>query len=107
MAGPDGRIFWFNRRWYEYTGTTPDQMEGWGWQSVHNPHVLPKVLERWQQSIVSGEPFDMVFPLKGADQQFRPFLTRVSPLRDQEGRIRYWCGTNTDISEKPTPLPRC
>ena len=99
MARPDGYIFWYNRRWYEYTGTTPDQMEGWGWQSVHDPVQLPKVLERWKGSITSGEPFDMVFPLKGADQQFRPFLTRVNPLRDEQGRILYWFGTNTDISE--------
>ena len=100
MARPDGHIFWYNRRWYEYTGTTPEQMEGWGWQSVHDPETLPKVLDRWQGSIASGEPFDMVFPLKGADRQFRPFLTRVNPLRDERGRILYWFGTNTDISEQ-------
>jgi PAS domain S-box-containing protein len=99
MARPDGHIFWYNRRWYEYTGTTPGQMEGWGWQSVHDPGVLPHVLDRWKGSIGSGEPFDMVFPLKGADGEFRPFLTRVNPLRDEEGRILYWFGTNTDISD--------
>lgn len=99
MARPDGHIFWYNRRWYEYTGTTPEQMEGWGWQSVHDPDVLPSVLERWKASLASGEPFDMVFPLKGADGQFRPFLTRVNPLRDEKGRILYWFGTNTDISD--------
>ena len=99
MARPDGHIFWYNRRWYEYTGTTPDQMEGWGWESVHDPEVLPKVLMRWKASLANGEPFDMVFPLKGADDKFRPFLTRVNPLRDQEGRVLHWFGTNTDISE--------
>ena len=99
MARPDGHIFWFNRRWYEYTGTTPEQMEGWGWQSVHDPEVLPAVLERWKGSIASGEQFDMVFPLKGADETFRSFLTRVNPLRDEHGRIVYWFGTNTDISD--------
>ena len=99
-ARPDGHIFWYNRRWYEYTGTTPAEMEGWGWQSVHNPEVLPKVLERWRGSIASGEPFDMVFPLKGADGQFRPFLTRVNPLRDQDDRVLFWFGTNTDVSEQ-------
>ncbi len=99
MARPDGHIFWYNRRWYEYTGTMPEQMEGWGWQTVHDPNELPKVLERWQGSIASGEPFDMVFPLKGADDTFRPFLTRVNPLRDEKGRTLYWFGTNTDISD--------
>lgn len=99
MARPDGDIFWYNRGWYEYTGTTLDQMEGWGWTSVHDPDVLPQVLERWKGSIASGEPFEMVFPIRSADGEFRSFLTRVNPLRNDEGRILYWCGTNTDISE--------
>jgi PAS domain S-box-containing protein len=98
MARPDGYIFWYNRRWYEYTGTTPEQMEGWGWQTVHDPQALPRVMERWKVSLASGEPFDMVFPLRGADGQFRPFLTRINPLRDETGPVLYWFGTNTDIS---------
>jgi PAS domain S-box-containing protein len=100
MARPDGHIFWYNRGWYDYTGTTPSQMEGWGWQSVHDPAALPKVLENWKASIATGEPFEMVFPLRGADGRFRPFLTRVNPLRDEAGRILHWFGTNTDISEQ-------
>ena len=99
IARPDGSIFWYNRRWYEYTGTTPEQMEGWGWQSVHDPDVLPEVLGRWKHCIATGEPFEMVFPLKGADGEYRPFLTRVNPLRDADGRILYWFGTNTDIGD--------
>ena len=99
MARPDGHIFWYNRRWYEYTGTTLEQMEGWGWQSVHDPNILPKVVERWNRSITTGEPFDMVFPLKAADGQYHPFLTRINPLRDETGSILYWFGTNTDITE--------
>lgn len=100
MAKGDGYIFWYNRRWYEYTGTTPQQMEGWGWQRVHDPDMLPQVLERWQASIATGDPFDMEFPLRGADGQFRWFLTRVMPLKDAEGRVVRWFGTNTDISER-------
>jgi len=100
MAEPDGFIFWYNRRWYEYTGTTPKEMEGWGWQSVHDAEMLPAVLERWQASIRTGEPFEMEFPLRrGADLTFRWFLTRVVPLRDSNGRIVRWFGTNTDIEE--------
>ena len=54
MAQPDGFIFWYNKRWYEFTGTTPEQMEGWGWQSVHDPEMLPMVMERWKASIATG-----------------------------------------------------
>jgi PAS domain S-box-containing protein len=100
MANPDGWIYWYNRRWHDYTGTTPEQMEGWGWQSVHDPDILPQVLERWKASLASGEPFEMVFPLRGADGVFRPFLTRVQPLCDDAGRIARWFGSTTDISEQ-------
>ena len=100
IAHPDGYIYWYNERWYAYTGTTPEQMEGWGWQSVHDPEVLPKVLEQWNASIATGQMFDMEFPLRGADGIFRPFLTRVLPLKDANGNILQWFGTNTDVTER-------
>ncbi len=100
MAEPDGYIYWYNKRWYEYTGTTPKDMEGWGWQSVHDPDVLPQVMEGWQASLKTGKPFDMSFPIKGADGKFRMFLTRVMPVKDQTGKLVHWTGTNTDISEQ-------
>ena len=96
-AKGDGYIDWYNARWYEFTGTTPEAMQGWGWQSVHHPETLPKVLARWQASIATGEPFEMTFPLRGANGQFRQFLTRVSPVRDAEGTVVRWFGTNTDV----------
>ncbi len=98
MAYADGNIFWYNKKWFEYTGTTLAEMQGWGWQSVHDPEELPKVLNKWQASIKTGEPFEMVFPLKGADGKFRQFLTRVLPVLDSENKIYRWFGTNTDIS---------
>lgn len=100
IADPDGWIYWYNNRWYEYTGTTPDQMEGWGWQSVHDPQLLPDVLFRWKHSIATGQPFEMVFPLKGADGIYRPFLTRVQPVRDATGVITRWVGSNTAVAEQ-------
>lgn len=96
-ARGDGYITWYNRRWYEYTGTTPQEMEGWGWQSVHDKKMLPQVLERWKGSIATGHPFEMEFPLRGADGVFRTFLTRVQPVKDAHGRAVRWFGTNTDI----------
>ena len=100
MAEPDGSITWYNSRWYEYTGRTPLEMQGWGWERVHDPVVLPRVNERWRHSLQTGEPFEMTFPLRGADGSFRPFLTRVVPLRDEQGRIVRWFGTNTDVAQQ-------
>jgi len=99
MAEADGSIFWYNQRWYDYTGTTAQEMAGWGWQSVLDPKILPKVLEQWRSSLATGKPFEMEFPLRGADGRFRWFLTRVNPLPDSQGRIVRWFGTNTDIEE--------
>jgi PAS domain S-box-containing protein len=99
MAHADGYIHWYNRRWYEYTGSTPQEMEGWGWQRVLDPQYLPEVLERWHASIATGIPFGMEFPLRAADGQFRMFLTRVVPLNGEEGQVVQWFGTNTDMEE--------
>ncbi len=100
IAHPDGYIYWYNERWYSYTGTTLEQMEGWSWQSVHDPEVLPKVLEQWKASLATGQVFDMEFPLRGADGTFRSFLTRVLPLKDAAGNILQWFGTSTDVTER-------
>jgi PAS domain S-box-containing protein len=99
MARADGFIFWYNQRWHDYTGTTPEQMDGWGWQSVHDPALLPTVLEKWREAIATGRPFEMEFPLRGADGRFRRFLTRVQPSRDAQGNVVQWFGTNTDVDE--------
>lgn len=100
MADANGYIFWYNKRWHEYTGTTPAEMEGWGWQSVHDPSVLPDVLNKWKASIATGEPFEMTFPIKGADGKFRQFLTRVVPVFNEESKITKWFGSNTDITSQ-------
>lgn len=98
MARADGYINWYNRRWHDYCGSTPDQMEGWGWQSVHAPDELPRVMEAWTHSIAQAEPFEMTFPLRGIDGVFRPFLTRIVPVRDDSGEIKRWLGVNTEVT---------
>jgi PAS domain S-box-containing protein len=99
-AEPDGYIFWYNQRWYDYTGTTREQTKGWDWQSIHDPEFLPKVLECWKVAIAEGTPFEMEFPLRAGDGSFSMFLTRVLPLKDANGQVLRWFGTNTDISER-------
>ncbi len=100
IAGPDGYIYWYNQRWYHYTATTPEEVAGWGWQSVHDPKVLPQVMARWKESIATGRPFDMVFPLRGANGEYRQFLTRIEPVKNCAGNVVQWFGTNTDITEQ-------
>jgi PAS domain S-box-containing protein len=99
IAKPDGYVYWYNKRWYEYTGTKPEEVRGWGWESVHDPEVLPKVVKRWKEFVKIGKPGEMTFSIKGADNVFRPFLTRIEPLKGAHGKIHHWVGTSTDITE--------
>lgn len=97
IADGEGKSLWFNQGWYLYTGKTFEQLQGSGWQSLHDPKILPDVLKRWQDCIRNGVPFEMEFPLLGADGGFRWFLTRITPVRDLQGKISRWLGTSTDI----------
>jgi PAS domain S-box-containing protein len=98
MADVDGHIFWYNQRWYEYTGTSIETMRERGWQSVHDPAQSPKVLQQWQACIATDQPFEMMVPLRGKDGLFRTFVTRVVPIRDHKDRVERWFGTHTDIT---------
>ena len=99
-AQADGRVDFYNRGWYAYTGTTFEEMQGWGWQSVQDVALLPRVLETWKRSLSTGEPFEMEFPIRGANGDFRWFLTRVRPLKNSAEQIVRWFGINTDVEEK-------
>ncbi len=99
MARPDGWIFWYNQRWHEYCGTTDAQMQGWGWKSVHDPRELPRVIEKWEAALASGNPWEDTFPLRRHDGEYRWHLSRARPFRDSNGAIQLWFGTNTDVTE--------
>ncbi|HYO80991.1 MAG TPA: PAS domain S-box protein, partial [Bryobacteraceae bacterium] len=98
MGRSDGQPFWFNRRLLEYTGRTEDELRGWGWEILHDPARFHQVRERWQHSVATGQHFEMVFPLRRADGQFREFLTRIEPIQDDRGQVIRWFGTGTDIT---------
>ena len=100
IADAKGWIFWYNRRWYDYTGTTLEEMQGWGWKKVHHPDHVDRVVERIQRSWDTGEEWEDTFPLRGKDGDYRWFLSRAVPIRDVEGKIIRWYGANTDITEQ-------
>jgi PAS domain S-box-containing protein len=105
MTDAQGEIQWYNRRWYEFTGGTPEDMKGSGWQQVHHPDYLEAVAGRFRAAIAAGEAWEDTFPLRSADGQYRWFLSRALPLREApdsefpDGRLIGWFGTNTDITE--------
>jgi PAS domain S-box-containing protein len=100
MADEKGSIFWYNQRWFDYSGTTLEEMIGWGWQKVHHPDHVQRVVDKISRCFQNGEVWEDTFPLRGRDGNYRWFLSRAVPIRDSEGKVLRWFGTNTDISER-------
>jgi diguanylate cyclase (GGDEF)-like protein/PAS domain S-box-containing protein len=99
MADEKGAIFWYNDRWFEYTGTKSEDMVGWGWTKVHHPDHVRRVVDSLGQSFRTGEAWEDTFPLRDRHGNYRWFLSRAVPIRDSEGKVSRWFGTNTDISD--------
>lgn len=100
MARPDGHIYWYNQRWYDFTGTSLAEMEGWGWNKVHHPAHMQQVVDFVQAAWPAGKAWELTFPLRGQDGQYRWFLTRAVPMHDAAGNVVRWLGTNTDVTEQ-------
>lgn len=98
MADASGWIYWYNERWFDYTGTTLETMQGWGWRAVHHPDHLERVTEKFRASLAAGTEWEDTFPLRSRDGEYRWFLSRAVPIRDRDDRIVRWFGTNTDIT---------
>jgi PAS domain S-box-containing protein len=98
MADGSGHIFWFNDRWFDYTGTTLSEVTGWGGQKMLHPDHQQRVMDKIKHSFETGELWEDTFPLRGRDGKYRMFLSKAVPIRDAEGKITRWFGTNTDIS---------
>jgi PAS domain S-box-containing protein len=98
IADPDGWVHWYNDRWYQYSGKTKSDMEGWGWQGAVHSSDLSAVTQAWQSSLAVGTPFESTFRMRSASGGFRTFFTRAAPLRDGTGKIVQWFGTNTDVT---------
>ena len=102
IANEDGSIYWYNKQWYDYTGTTLEEMEGFGWQKVHHPEKVKNIIELTTELWKKPEPFELTFPLRRHDGEYRWFLTRVYPVLDANKNIERWIGTNTDIHQQKT-----
>ncbi len=99
-ADATGRLDWFNRRIYAYSGATDGDLDADGWTSLVHPDDLPEALERWRSSLASGEVYETEFRLRRADGAWRWHLARAVALRGEDGAAARWVGTNTDIEEQ-------
>ncbi len=100
IAGPEGAIQFVNRRWVEYTGLSQlGKMEEVGKIAIHHED-LDRIVRRMGASFASGEPFEEEMRIRGADGEYRWFLTRAVPLRDKRGKVVKWYGAATDIQDR-------
>jgi PAS domain S-box-containing protein len=99
-ADARGWIYWYNKRWHDYAGTTLEEMQGWGWQKVHHPDHVERVVNRIRQSFEAGTPWEDTFPLRSKAGTYRWFLSRALPIRNEHGEVVRWFGTNTDVTEQ-------
>ncbi len=99
IAQADGTAMWFNNRWLEYTGMSNQDLLGGRSLELVPPDTLPQIEAHWRESVRSGRPFEMEYPIRARDGQYRWFLTRANPMRDARGQLLRWFGTATDVDQ--------
>lgn len=99
IAEQDGAMIWYNQRWYDYTGTTPQDMLDDGWRRVYAPDCIDALDQMWDQCRASGAAFELEVPIRSASGEFRWFLVRANAVRDADGKLVRWFGTSTDVDQ--------
>jgi len=97
---PDGSKDFFNRRWHEFTGLSPEQAHGSGWHVSIHPDDVRAVAKKWQEVVTSGNGGEIEARLRRFDGSYRWFLCRAEPVRDEQGNIVAWYGTDTEIEDR-------
>ena len=97
---PDGYLDYFNRSWREYTGKSLGELCGWRWTDSVHPEDVAGIIQKWQTSLESGEPFEAEARVRRGDGSYRAFLHRKAPLCDEHGTIVKWFGSSIDIEDR-------
>jgi PAS domain S-box-containing protein len=104
-ARPDGWVDYYNRRWYEFTGRSSVESQGWNWESILHPDDRQACILAWQTAVQTGQDYQIEYRYRRAsDGQYRWFLGRAFPLRDEQGQIIRWFGSSTDIHDQKIAL---
>src|SRR5262247_1687337 len=97
---PDGSKEFFNKRWHDYTGLSPEEAQGWGWKVAIHPDDIEKLVDKWFKFVASGDAGEVEARMRRFDGEYRWFLFRAEPLRDEHGNVVNWYGTSTDIEDR-------
>jgi PAS domain S-box-containing protein len=95
----DGYHDYYNSRWYEFTGLTPERSMGEGWNPTLHPDDRERARQVWQHSLDTGEPYEIEYRFKAEDGRYRWFMGRALPIRNEQGEVERWFGTCTDIHD--------
>lgn len=99
-ANPDGKVDYYNQRWFDYLGVTPSQLLENGWSLMVHPEDLGPCLQTWNYCMQTGENYEIEVRLKNINGQYRWYWGQAVAMRDSEGKIVKWFGTNTDIDDR-------
>lgn len=99
-ANPDGLLDWYNKQWFDYTGLTLEETQGWGWSAALHPDDIDKTVKMWTACVETGDEYQMEYRFKrSCDGEYRWHLGRALPIRDSSGKIIKWFGTGIDIHD--------
>jgi PAS domain S-box-containing protein len=98
-ANADGNLDYYNKGFFDYTGFTLEETQGWGWEKIMHPDDFARAAPVWRESIKTGKPYHMEYRLRRRDGIYRWHLGRAVAIRDEHDRIVKWYGTNTDIHD--------
>ncbi len=103
---PTGEVYYYNQRWYDYTGLTLQETKDWGWKAVVHPDDIDKTVETFFKSLETGKTFEIENRYKRADGYYRWHLNRANPLKSDTGEILFWVGTATDIEDQKRAMEK-
>ena len=99
-ARVDGSAETFSQQYIAYVGLASEQLQGWGWTVAVHPSDLSALTGTWQSIVSSGNPGEAEARLRRFDGEYRWFLFRANPMRDESGSIVKWFGINTDVEDR-------
>lgn len=99
-CGADGAVDFFNRKWYEFTGQSPEEALGWGWLNAVHLDDRERVVAACHDYVHEPQPHEMQQRYRDADGTYRWFLVRARPMCDEQGNVEHWFGISTDIDEQ-------
>jgi two-component system CheB/CheR fusion protein len=98
-ARPGGELEYLSPQWTEFSGISFQQLGQWGWTNLVHPDDVAENVKAWQHSLETGEPFQFEHRLRRADGEYRWHLSRALPMRNPQGQIVLWVGSNTEVHE--------